>query len=98
MAHCWSEPPPTILWQRDKGAFADVITHLDNLAQCLPMRKAWDELVCLPPSAASCSLHPSGHGLHTGMGGGVGVSVALHMVLCQPGEWRLCVHCQGVAL
>ena len=46
VAHCWSELPQTVPQQRDKGAFADVISHLDNLAQCLPMRKAWDELVC----------------------------------------------------
>ena len=57
VARCWSEPPQTIPWQRDEGAFADVISHLDNLAQCLPTRKAWDELVCLPPSAAPCSPH-----------------------------------------
>ena len=48
---CWSEPPQTILQRKDGGTFANVISHLDNLAQCLPMRKAWDELVCPPPSA-----------------------------------------------
>ena len=33
VACCWSEPPQTIPWQRDEGTFADVISHLDNLAQ-----------------------------------------------------------------
>ena len=60
-ACCWSEPPPTIPWQRDEGAFADVISHLDNPAKCWPTRKAWDELVCLPPSAVPCSPHQSRH-------------------------------------
>ena len=61
VAPCWSEPLLTILRQRDEGTFADVISQLDNLAQCQPMRKACDELVCPPPPAAPCSPHCSGH-------------------------------------
>ena len=60
VACCWSEPPQTVP-QQDEVAFANVIFHLDNLAQCLPTRKAWDELVCLPPSAVPCMPHQSGH-------------------------------------
>ena len=61
VARCWSEPPQTVLWQRDKGTFVDVISHLDNLAQYLPTRKAWDELVCLLPSAVPHSPCQSRH-------------------------------------
>ena len=61
VACCWSRPPQTIPWQRDEGAFTDVISHPHNLAQCLPTRKAWDELVCLPPSAAPRTPCHSGH-------------------------------------
>ena len=61
VAHCWSEPPPTILWQRDEGTIADVISQHDNLTQCLPTRKAWDELVCPLPSAVPRSPHQSRH-------------------------------------
>ena len=61
VACCWSELPPTVPWQRDEGAFASVISHLDNLAQCHPTRKAWDELVCLLPPVAPCSLCQSRH-------------------------------------
>ena len=82
VACCWSEPPQTMLQQRDEGAFVDVISHLDNLAQHLPTRKAWDKLVCLP-----LLQHPAPH---AGVGtwaiyrdsGRVGISAALHMVLC----------------
>ena len=58
---CWSEPLKTIPLQKDRGAFAHVISYLDNLAQCLPTRKAWDELVCQPPSAVPCTPCRSGH-------------------------------------
>ena len=61
VAHCWSELPQTVPWQRVEGTFADVISHLDSLAQHLPTMKAWDELVCLPPSAVPCTLCRSGH-------------------------------------
>ena len=56
VACCWSEPPPTVPWQRDEGTFADVISCLDNLAQHLPTRKAWDELVS-PPHFAVPKFH-----------------------------------------
>ena len=61
VAHCWSELLPTVLWQRNEGTLVDVISHLDNLAQCQPMRKAWDELVCPPPPAVSHSSCQSGY-------------------------------------
>ena len=61
VACCWNELPQTISWQRDKGALADVISHLDNLAQCLLTRKAWDELVCSLPSAVPHTLCWSRH-------------------------------------
>ena len=59
--HCWRKPPKTILLKRNKGAFAHIISYLNYLAQHLPTRKAWDELVCLPPSAAPCTPCWSGH-------------------------------------
>ena len=34
IACCWSEPPQTVPQQKDEGTFANVISHLDNLAQC----------------------------------------------------------------
>ena len=58
---CWSELPKPIPLQRDESAFAHVISYLDNLAQCLPTRKAWDELVCLPPSTVPCTPCWTGH-------------------------------------
>ena len=58
---CWSEPPKTIPLQRGKGAFTHVISYLENLAQHLPTRKVWDELVCLPPSAVPCTPYQSRH-------------------------------------
>ena len=61
VACCWSKLPPTVPWQRDEGTFANVTSHLDNLAQQQPMRKAWDELVCLPPPAAPRSPCQSRH-------------------------------------
>ena len=61
IVHCWSESQKTTSLQRDEGAFAHVISYLDNLAQCLPTRKAWDELVCPPPSAVPCIPCWSGH-------------------------------------
>ena len=97
VAHYWSKLPPTILQQRDEGTFADVISHFDNLGQCQPNRKAWDELVCLPPSAAPLPMPEQALGLHTGTGGGVGAHVARNVVLCQPAKWGLCVHGQGFA-
>ena len=40
VVRCWSELPKTILLQRDEGAFAHIISYLDNLVQHLPTRKA----------------------------------------------------------
>ena len=48
---CWSEPPGDVLQQRDKGAYANVISYLNELATCQPSRKAWDELVWPPVSS-----------------------------------------------
>ena len=52
IAACWGQPLE-VLHQKD-GMFTEVISCLDELAQCMPSRKAWDELVFLPPAAESC--------------------------------------------
>ena len=39
---CWNEPPQKVPCQRDEGVFAEVISHLDQLAKSLPTRRAWD--------------------------------------------------------
>ena len=51
VALCWNEPLWEIPHQRHESAFAEVISHLDQLAKCLPTRWAWDELVFPLPSA-----------------------------------------------
>ena len=48
---CWSEPLGDVPHQRDEGAYANVISYLDELATCHPLRKAWDELVWPPASS-----------------------------------------------
>ena len=48
---CWNEPPCKVPCQRDEGIFVEVISCLHQLAKHLPMRRAWDELVFLPPPA-----------------------------------------------
>ena len=49
VALCWNELPWKVLYQRDEGAFAEVISHLDQLAKWLPTRWAWVNW---------CSRHP----------------------------------------
>ena len=51
---CWSKPPGNILHQRDEGAYANIISYLDELAMCWPSRKAWDELVWPPVYSVPC--------------------------------------------
>ena len=58
---CWNEPPQEVPHQRDEGIFAEVISHLDQLAKRLPTRRAWDELVFPPPPAEPHMPHWSGH-------------------------------------
>ena len=58
---CWSEPPEDVPCQRDKGAYADVISYLDELATRQPSRKAWDELVWPPVSSLPCMWHQADH-------------------------------------
>ena len=48
VALCWNEPWE-VLCQMDEGAFAEVISCLDQLAKGLPTRQTWDELVFPPP-------------------------------------------------
>ena len=87
VAHCWSELPTTVLPQRDEGTFVEVISHLDNLAQCQPTRKAWDELVFPPPPVAPCSPCWSRH-----FGYIQGQVVELgRMLPHQPAKWGLCL-------
>ena len=39
----------------------EVISHLDQLAKCLPTRQAWDKLVFLPPPVKPYMPHQSAH-------------------------------------
>ena len=48
---CWNDPREDVPHQRDKGAHANIISYLDELATCQPLLKAWDELIWPPPSA-----------------------------------------------
>ena len=48
VALCWNELPWEVPCQRDEGTFAEVISHLDQLAKCLPMMN-W----------CSCHLQPN---------------------------------------
>ena len=53
---CWSEPRGDFLHQRDEGTYADIISYLDELVMCWPLRKAWDKLVWPPASSVpACS-------------------------------------------
>ena len=42
---CWNDPPEYVPHQRDEGTHTNVISYLDELATCQPLRKAWDKLV-----------------------------------------------------
>ena len=55
IASCWGQPLMEVPCQKDEGPFTEVISHLDELAQHVPARKAWDELIFLPPSAEPCT-------------------------------------------
>ena len=46
---CWGQLAAEVPLQKQDGFFADVIAYLDDLAQCMPTWKAWDELVFLAP-------------------------------------------------
>ena len=58
---CWGQPLEEVLCQKNEGPFMKVISHLDVLAWCVPARKAWDELIFLPPPAEPHALHQSEH-------------------------------------
>ena len=61
VALCWNELPREVPLQRDEGTFVEVISHLDQLAKCLPTRWAWDELVFPLPSAKPHTPYWSGY-------------------------------------
>ena len=58
---CLGKLLKSVLQQKDSGCFTEVISHLDELAQCMPSRKAWDELVFLPPLAEPSAPCQGGH-------------------------------------
>ena len=60
IASCWGQLLEEVPHQKDEGSFAEVIC-LDELAQHVPTRKAWDELIFLPPPAEPHAPHQSGH-------------------------------------
>ena len=55
IASCWGQPLEEVPHQKDKRPFAEVISCLDELAWHVPTRKAWDELIFLPPPAEPCT-------------------------------------------
>ena len=61
IASCWNELPDEAPHQRDEGHSTEVTPCLDQVVQCMPTRKAWDELVYLVPTAVPCTPHQSGH-------------------------------------
>ena len=61
IASCWGQQPEEVLQQKDDGPFVDVISHLDELAQHMPTRKAWDELVFPPHQDKPSTPHQSSH-------------------------------------
>ena len=46
---------------QDDGPFMEVISHLHELAQCVPTRKAWDKLIFPPPPAELSTPHQNSH-------------------------------------
>ena len=46
---CCGQLQEEVLHQKDEGPFMDVISYLDELVQCMPTQKAWNELVFPPP-------------------------------------------------
>ena len=61
IASCWSQGATQVPLQKKDGPFADVIAFLDKLARCKPSRKAWDELVFLPPLSENSAPRRSQH-------------------------------------
>ena len=61
IASCWGQPLEEVLRQKDDGPFVDVISYLDGLAQHMPTRKTWDELVFPPPLAEPHTPRQSSH-------------------------------------
>ena len=61
IASCWGQLLEEVLQQKDDGPFAEVISHLDELAWYVPSRKAWDVLVFPPPLAEPSAPHQGGH-------------------------------------
>ena len=51
IASCWGQLLEKVPHQKDEGPFVEVFFHLDKLAQCVPTRKAGDELI-FPPHPA----------------------------------------------
>ena len=47
---CWYAYAGDIPWQSDTGCFADMISYLDELVTCQPMRHTWDALVFPAPT------------------------------------------------
>ena len=61
IASCCGQLLEEVLHQKDEGPFKEMISHIDELAQHMPTRKAWDELVFPPPPAEPCAPCQSGH-------------------------------------
>ena len=63
IASCWGQLLEEVPCQKDEGPFMEVISHLDELAQHMPNRKAWDKLIFPTPPA---ELHAPCQSRHLG--------------------------------
>ena len=61
IASCWGQLLEEVPHQKDEGPFMEVISHLDELSQHVPARKAWDKLIFLPLPAEPHAPCQSGH-------------------------------------
>ena len=53
---CWEPTPRALYHQRDNGPTTHVISYLNELAVCVPILEAWDQMVCLTTADIPCAL------------------------------------------
>ena len=83
IASCWGQPLEEVPSQKDEGPFTEVISCLDELAQHVPTRKAWDELIFLPPPSEPHTLLEQTPGVYYGLHCGPGEHLTSPAVLHQ---------------
>ena len=64
---CWELSPRGVFRRRERGTISHAITFLDNMAVCVPMPNAWDQLVWLPSVAMpQAATEVEQYGYHCG--------------------------------